>query len=135
MPIAVSKKCCWCCWRLYQHWHPTDPKHTPPPKDSSDTSPDLFLSGSHSIIYPWCPPPIGIPFEFLTKLKEELHNVLIRVMNEGKSPHHSRQTSAHSSGDYSQLVRIGEQAPFEDRFGVVRSSFVLNSLPIVLTFA
>ncbi|TFY50963.1 hypothetical protein EVG20_g11230 [Dentipellis fragilis] len=90
--IAVSKKCCWCCWQLYRYWNRDD-------SDGPSTSvephtvgaPRFALLGIHSTVYPWSPPPVGVPIEFLRMLATKLQKMLIDVL---KSSHRSRQEAS-----------------------------------------
>ena len=92
--IGVGKKCCWCCWKLY-NWLSIwgDPatlalSHPPPGSPAGpqavtvlDTSQDpeewpaFKLHGTHGVVLPWAPPTIGMPIEFL----ETLRNTLLRM--------------------------------------------------------
>lgn len=101
-PIAVSKKCCWCCWELYQYWHRggTEPNNQARGVQlSSTTPPDLVLLGSHSIIFPWYPPPVGVDIDFLQMLEAKLQTILIEVLEKGTKSvgGKSEQSSARSS--------------------------------------
>ncbi|EIM87660.1 uncharacterized protein STEHIDRAFT_168352 [Stereum hirsutum FP-91666 SS1] len=96
-PIATSKKCCWCCWQLYRYWHPDDGLHA---RSSGDAPPDIVLLGSHSTIFPWYPPSVGVPIEFLRELEAKLETILLDVMKEGsKSQSKSGQSSARTSSE------------------------------------
>ena len=63
LAIAAEKKCCWCCDKLSQLVNPT-----------------VLIPRSNGVIYPWCPPRIGIGLgklevletQLWTKLYEEL---------------------------------------------------------------
>ncbi|KZV73138.1 hypothetical protein PENSPDRAFT_319905 [Peniophora sp. CONT] len=60
LPIGVSKKCCWTCWKLSQSLQ------------SRDTRQTFDLADSHGKIYAWDPPEIGIPTAVLRDLSESL---------------------------------------------------------------
>ncbi|KAH8827457.1 hypothetical protein DL96DRAFT_1250528 [Flagelloscypha sp. PMI_526] len=65
MPVGVSKKCCYLCFRLRQHleehgWG------------------KIWVAGTHGIIYEWSPPPFNIPTAVLRNLEDELLVVLWR---------------------------------------------------------
>ncbi|EIM79278.1 uncharacterized protein STEHIDRAFT_116627 [Stereum hirsutum FP-91666 SS1] len=84
-PIAVSKKCCWCCWQLYRYLlsddqHESDPPQSPHPPVKGP--PNIILSESHSTIHPWYPPPVGVPLQFLESLAERLQDILVGILKQ-----------------------------------------------------
>ena len=85
--IAIgNNKCCWCCQKLY---HYTNPISTP---------------ASHGIIYPWCPPRVGISLHVLewmeTQLWDKLH-LTLREENQYPSSRRSLKSSGSSSTIFS----------------------------------
>lgn len=121
--VAVSQKCCWCCWRLFRYLDTTKsaPKSRPPAIDP----PNIVLFGSHSTIYPWSPPPIGVPIEFLRQLKAELEAILIHTLKEGsKSTRHAPARSSYE-GDYLEVGMVDVDAVRAELVAAVRLSLAL----------
>ncbi|KAF8553934.1 hypothetical protein OG21DRAFT_1497340 [Imleria badia] len=82
--IAVSKKCCWCCYRLA--------------KLLQDRLPNQFgLPGTHGLVYAWNPPAVGIDVEVLTDLEDDLWTELQKALQQNRTHIHSRQSSASST--------------------------------------
>ncbi len=81
-------QCCRCCamlLELLQEWRMQQP--TP------GQYPDLVLPGTHSSIFPWIPPTIGIPPEVLKRMREKLIGVLQDVVRTAGGVEESTQTS------------------------------------------
>ncbi|KAI0708184.1 hypothetical protein C8T65DRAFT_740199 [Cerioporus squamosus] len=57
LPVGVAEKCCWACTRLSQRLLD---KH------------EFTLPGSNGSVYPWSPPPFGIPLNVLSTLRDDL---------------------------------------------------------------
>jgi hypothetical protein len=68
--IATGNKCCWCCQKISQLIGP------------------ISIPGSHGVIYPWCPPQIGISLATLEVLETKLWE---RLYDELKNKHYSTQ--------------------------------------------
>ena len=47
------------------------------------TFPTFILPGSHAVVYPWLPPPQGIPLEVLRKMRDELLKVFHEAIRDG----------------------------------------------------
>jgi len=102
--IGVSKKCCWCCWRLHKWFedHGSSPVTLGQAPDRPSVSPTtilptMLLIGSHDIIFPWFPPQLGVPIEFLRELLNDLKHILMKVAVRKRTDAGTRQTSARSS--------------------------------------
>jgi len=67
--IGVSKKCCWCCWSLGRLLN-----------DDKESDLKLTLPGTHSVIYPWCPPD-SLPIGLLLRLEQDLLDVLKKCLD------------------------------------------------------
>ncbi|KAI0808226.1 hypothetical protein C8Q74DRAFT_1434810 [Fomes fomentarius] len=78
--IGVSKKCCYCCARLssllrvWRDWNGDVKKH-----------PVFVLPGTHAGIFPWVPPPCGIPAEVLEGMRKGLLEILFEIACGGLS--------------------------------------------------
>ncbi|CAL1710060.1 unnamed protein product [Somion occarium] len=92
--IGASKKCCWCCWKLYTHLQNSNFEGT-----DENVYPQFSVLGSHSTIFPWYLPEAGVPTAFLQNLLQELMSLVIQAAVDEKNLA-SRQTSASSSGEY-----------------------------------
>ncbi|RPD53603.1 hypothetical protein L227DRAFT_396755 [Lentinus tigrinus ALCF2SS1-6] len=69
LPIGITKKCCWACFRLAQLL-------------TSDIRSDFLLPGSHGVIYPWSPPPFGVSPKVLSILRDELMGRVVQWATE-----------------------------------------------------
>ncbi|RPD53588.1 hypothetical protein L227DRAFT_396380 [Lentinus tigrinus ALCF2SS1-6] len=65
LPIGITKKCCWACFRLAELL-------------LEDTQRDFILPGTHGVIYPWSPPPLGVSSQVLSRLRDELMGMVVR---------------------------------------------------------
>jgi len=107
--IGVSKKCCWCCWRLYKWFEAHRSSPAAPGQDSDRPSvspttilPTMLLIGSHDTIFPWCPPQLGIPIEFLRELLKDLKHILMKVSLQKTADADTHQNSARSPGAFDE---------------------------------
>ncbi|KAI0047581.1 hypothetical protein FA95DRAFT_1558892 [Auriscalpium vulgare] len=91
--IGVGKKCCYCCYELYEWLQKR--KAT----GAEAAVPNFLLLGSHATIYPWYPPSFGIPIEFLRDLLADLKSKLAVAAKKPAGTAGSTQTSARSSPD------------------------------------
>ncbi|KAI0309323.1 hypothetical protein OF83DRAFT_1179761 [Amylostereum chailletii] len=88
--IGASKLCCWCCWKLRTLLGELN--------DTDVTAcPRFTLSGTHATIFPWYPPPCGIPRSVLVEMEKELIlevEKLVRRRAYESEPHQSSPSSA-----------------------------------------
>lgn len=84
-PISISKKCCWCCWELYQYLGQVCQEQKYRPDKGTIPPPNLELLNSHSTIYPWYPPPC-VPYPLLRSLRTKLENQLVETLREEICP-------------------------------------------------
>ncbi|KAH8828861.1 hypothetical protein DL96DRAFT_1595813 [Flagelloscypha sp. PMI_526] len=87
LPIGVSKKCCYLCFRLRQYLQ----------EHGRGT---IWVPGTHGTIYGWSPPPFPIPTSVLRNLEDDLLTVLWR-----DAPHLLSQQSSPATPD---KVYVGE---------------------------
>ncbi|KAJ3770525.1 hypothetical protein FB446DRAFT_743867 [Lentinula raphanica] len=80
IPIAVSKKCCYMCWKLQE-------------KLNGRGEIRFDLPGTHNNIFPWIPPR-EVPEQILVELRDDLIAIAEKV-----SRSHSRQSSGISADD------------------------------------
>ncbi|TFK86881.1 hypothetical protein K466DRAFT_599975, partial [Polyporus arcularius HHB13444] len=66
LPIGISKKCCGACYRLSELL-----------QQEADVHRTFILPGSHGVIFPWTPPPFGIPSNILRLFREELKRLIV----------------------------------------------------------
>ncbi|KAJ3834546.1 hypothetical protein F5878DRAFT_664675 [Lentinula raphanica] len=78
--IAVSKKCCYMCWKLQE-------------KLNGRGEIRFDLPGTHNIIFPWIPPR-EVPEQILVELRDDLIAIAEKI-----SRSHSRQSSGVSADD------------------------------------
>ncbi|KAI0061385.1 hypothetical protein BV25DRAFT_1839135 [Artomyces pyxidatus] len=73
LPVGLSSKCCWMCYRLalklFILKDASPGVQIPPPVNANTT---LHLPGTHGIITQWDPPAFGIPDDVLWSLLHEL---------------------------------------------------------------
>ena len=99
--IAAGKKC-WCCEKL------------------SDLINPVSIPRSHGIIYPWCPPRIGIDLAVLEALEKQLWARLYEVLKEKhQSSTHSCRSSESSLIDDSECISIIDEIDFTVDFSDV----------------
>ncbi|KAI0793597.1 hypothetical protein C8Q74DRAFT_1445230 [Fomes fomentarius] len=83
IPVAVSKRCCFCCSRLAELLI-----------SGSDYAAEsrFVFSGTHGAIFPWSPPH-GLPRKVLQTMREELLDIFYDAFISGGVRLHSTQTS------------------------------------------
>lgn len=103
--IGVSKKCCWCCWKLRHLLN-----------DDEESKLKLILPGTHSVISPWCPPDT-IPAGILLRMEQELLEVLKELLDKIGIRKGFKRSSVRSSAssppqyliDISDPILMGEK--------------------------
>lgn len=90
--IAVSKKCCFCCYLLGEAL-----------RKAKGTS--LTLPGTHGIVFPWVPP-AGLDLSVLHMLKDGLNRELLRVVEKQR-----RRAAQRSLSNQSTPVSSYEDMP------------------------
>jgi len=83
--IGISKKCCWCCWKLGHLLN-----------NDKESKLKLILPGTHSVIYPWCPPD-SLPTNILLRIEQDLLDVLKKHLDKIGRRKGSNQSSVCSS--------------------------------------
>ncbi|KAH9934087.1 uncharacterized protein BXZ73DRAFT_3478, partial [Epithele typhae] len=84
--IGVTKMSCFCCYLLAE-------VITEQSSSSPSTAPvKIILPGTHSTVFPWCPPP-GLPEDVLTKMVKRLMDALKRVLETAARVIPSNQTT------------------------------------------
>ncbi|RDX50257.1 hypothetical protein OH76DRAFT_1482409 [Lentinus brumalis] len=66
LPIGLAKKCCWACFRLSELL-----------QQDADVHREFILPGSHGVMFPWTPPPFGIPSSIWRIFREELIQMIV----------------------------------------------------------
>ncbi|KAI0312925.1 hypothetical protein OF83DRAFT_1176171, partial [Amylostereum chailletii] len=90
--IGVSKLCCWCCWKLRTLLGELN-------GEDAAACPQFLLSGTHATIFPWYPPPCGIPRSILEKLETELILEVEKLVRR-RAYNPAFHQSSPSSGDF-----------------------------------
>lgn len=90
----MSKKCCWCCWKLQELLS----EHV------LATSPRFLLPGTRATIFPWVPPK-HVPVEVTKRIRASLE----RILHKEYHPTTTTQTSpAVSASDDSRASDIDD---------------------------
>ncbi|KAI0317145.1 hypothetical protein OF83DRAFT_174495 [Amylostereum chailletii] len=95
IPVGVSKLCCWCCWKLRTLLGELNGK-------DAAVCPPFILSGTHATVFPWYPPPCGIPRSVLKSMEDELIlevEKLAKRRTFDNASHQSSPSSADSEPD------------------------------------
>ncbi|KAI0764735.1 hypothetical protein C8Q74DRAFT_1219693 [Fomes fomentarius] len=86
-PVAVSKRCCFCCSQLAELMKPGS---------GVGAKTGFVLSGTHGTVFPWLPP-VDVSSEVLKAMREKLLRALYNTFDDPSVRPHSAQTSPAKS--------------------------------------
>ncbi|KAI0312125.1 hypothetical protein OF83DRAFT_1176926 [Amylostereum chailletii] len=120
-PIGVGELCCWCCWKLHLLLRGDKAGKSA----SSDPNlslgypeyPRFLLGGTHATIFPWYPPPCGVPESVLRKMNEALEMELEKLMKDSAVIVTSHQSSALSSAEDEVMAALKTSDFYEAGLG------------------